>query len=259
MHATALKPRLLPLLLAALVTFGITGCASSQDPAQAYRTQTVADPIEPVNRAIFGFNNVVDMVLIEPTAKVYRFVLPEFARNSVQSFFRNLKSPVILANNLLQGDMGDAGVTSARFVINSTVGIGGLMDVAATQGLKYESEDFGQTLAAWGVGDGMYLVLPIMGPSTLRDTTGMVADGFADPVNLWAMNTDREWIIYTRAGLEGIDARSRSIDAIADMRRNSLDFYAAARSAYIQKRDSLIRDEDPENGYYYASPDFEEY
>lgn len=205
----------------------------------------INDPIEPVNRFIFGFNDVLDRFLIEPVAKGYKAVLPSFVRDSVQSFMRNLQSPLIVANNLLQGDVGDAGIALARFAINTTVGVGGLVDVAKTQGLNYEDEDFGQTLAKWGIGDGFYLVLPVIGPSSLRDTTGLLVDSYADPVRIVSENTDKEWIYVTRVVVQGIDTRSRMIEAIDDMRRNSLDYYAAMRSAYAQRRTALINDQKP--------------
>ena len=218
------------------------GGAYAKSPKE---TAEVSDPIEPVNRFIFGFNDILDKVLIEPLAKGYNAVLPNFVRDSIQSFMRNLSSPLIIANNLLQGNIGDAGIATGRFVINSTVGILGLVDVAKANGLNYKSEDFGQTLAVWGVGDGFYLVLPVLGPSTLRDTAGLAVDGYADPVRIVSDNTDKDWIYYTREGVEGLDNRSRLIKAVDDLRRNNLDYYAAVRSAYHQKRVSLIRDKKP--------------
>jgi len=207
----------------------------------AHAAKPVADPIEPVNRAVFSFNNVLDRFLIEPLAKGYRAVVPKVVRSGVQNFMRNLRTPVTVANDLLQGRIGDAGTATARFIINTTVGVGGLVDVAsAKEGLPYHSSDFGQTLATWGAGDGFYLVLPILGPSTLRDTAGLVVDNYADPVRIYARNTDREWIYYARAGLEGLDTRARLIEPIADMRRNSLDYYTAAKSAYMQRRSAII-------------------
>lgn len=243
------------LCLIAVMAGGVASCAKSQDPNVAMKTE-INDPIEPVNRAIFAFNNVLDIVLIEPIAKIYNAVFPGFVKDSVQSFMRNLRAPLIIGNNLLQGDVGDAGVATARFIINSTVGIAGLVDVASSQGLAYEDEDFGQTLAVWGLGDGFYVVLPLMGPSSLRDGTGKVVDMLADPVRIVASNTDNDWIYYTRNAVEGLDNRARLIKAIADLRKNSLDYYAAIRSAYGQKRASLIRDENPEAAA--AIPDYDE-
>jgi phospholipid-binding lipoprotein MlaA len=231
--------------LCLLLLTGTAACAKSQKPEVAYKNKEVADPIEPVNRFVFGFNDVLDRIIIEPLAKGYKFILPSFVRDSVQNFMHNLQSPLIVANNLLQGDVGDAGIATARFVINSTIGIVGLVDVADAQGLHYEDEDFGQTLAVWGLGDGFYIVLPILGPSSLRDTAGLAVDSYADPVRIVSDNMDEEWIYYTRGAIEGIDTRSRLIKPIEDMRRNSLDYYAAARSAYGQRRTALIHDEKP--------------
>ena len=234
--------KIIPAALCFSLVLGTTACTKSQNPNVAWKTQEIADPLEPVNRFIFGFNNILDKILIEPLAKGYNAVLPSFVRNSVQNFMHNLKSPLIIANNILQGDVGDAGTATARFVINSTVGIAGLIDVAKKQGLSYEAEDFGQTLATWGFGDGFYIVLPILGPSSLRDTVGIAADSFADPVRIIAFDTDNEWIYYTRNALEGLDNRARMSKAIDDLRRNSLDYYAAVRSTYSQRRTTLIHD-----------------
>lgn len=250
------KPGIFTIIgLSLLLVGSVSGCAKSQDPNAAYKSE-INDPIEPVNRAIFSFNNVLDLILLEPAAKIYNAVFPGFVRDSVQSFMRNLRSPLIIANNLLQGDIGDAGVASARFIINSTVGVAGLVDIASTQGLGYEEEDFGQTLAVWGLGDGFYLMLPVLGPSSLRDGVGRVGDMMADPVRIIAHNTDNDWIYYTRNAVEGLDNRARLVSAIEDLRKNSLDYYAAVRSAYAQKRASLVRDENPESSH--AIPDYDE-
>lgn len=236
---------------AASIVFGVAlvmslGVSSAQaEHTPSHQTKEISDPIEPVNRFIFGLNDVLDHIIFEPLAKGYKALLPKPVRNSVQNFMRNLASPLIIANSLLQGKFGDAGVATTRFVMNSTIGIGGLVDVAGAQGMTYKSEDFGQTLATWGVGNGPYVVLPILGPSSLRDTAGLAVDSYADPVRIVADNTDHMWAYYTKEAVEGLDNRSRLIEAIDDMRRNSLDYYAAARSAYTQKRASLIRDEDP--------------
>lgn len=234
------------MLLCAIMATGMTGCAKSADPNSAYKS-SLSDPIEPLNRGIFAFNNALDLVIIGPLAKIYNAVFPGFVKDSVQSFMRNLKSPLIIANSLLQGDISNAGVATARFIINTTVGIGGLVDVASKQGLNYRAEDFGQTLATWGLGEGMYIVLPVIGPSSLRDTAGLAVDTIADPVRIYAHNTDNMWIYYTRAAVEGIDTRNRMSKGLEDMRRNSLDYYAAVRSAYAQKRQSLVRNENVDN------------
>jgi phospholipid-binding lipoprotein MlaA len=242
--------------LALLLTLSLGACAGQ--PQSGYKAE-INDPIEPVNRAIFAFNNVFDRFLFEPVAKIYDAVFPGFVKDGVQNFMRNLRSPIIVANNLLQGDFGDAGVATARFVINSTVGVAGLVDVASTQGFNYEEEDFGQTLGVWGVGNGMYIVLPILGPSSLRDAGGKVADLAFDPLFIWSNNTHNDWVYYTRAGVEAIDNRARAIKAIDDLRKNSLDYYAAVRSAYGQRRAALVRDDGRhQNGAVVAMPDYDE-
>ena len=228
------------------LVIGVSGCAKTPPVTATYQSQQIADPLEPVNRAVFGFNNVLDEALIEPVAKGYNALLPRFVRDAIRNFMRNLQSPVDVANDLLQGRIKNAGVATARFVINSTVGISGLIDVATKKGMHYRDEDFGQTLASWGVGNGCYLVLPVLGPSTLRDATGTFVDGYADPFRLWTTNTGREGLYYAREALQGLDTRSRLIKPIDDMRKNSLDYYAAARSAYIQHRNALIRANDPQ-------------
>ncbi len=237
------------------------GACTTVNKNRTYNSQEIADPIEPVNRAIFGFNSFLDKILIEPIAKIYNAVLPFPVRESVRSFMRNLKTPITLANDILQGDMPAAQNTVTRFAINSTLGICGLFDVADSYDFEYREEDFGQTLAKWGSNDGFYLVLPILGPSSLRDAAGLVVDTVADPIRIVSNNTDNDWIQYTRAGLEGIDSRARLIDALDDLKKNSLDYYAAVRSAYGQKRVSLINNKHPKqltgNGSGYE--DFEDF
>ncbi len=257
--STTRSPRRLfaVIALSLLLAVSAAGCASSQNSNAAYKAE-VSDPIEPVNRAIFAFNNVFDRFLFEPVAKIYDAVFPGFVKDSIQSFMRNLRSPMIIANNLLQGDLNDAGVATARFMINSTVGVAGLIDVAATQGYAYEDEDFGQTLGVWGFGDGMYIVLPILGPSNARDLVGRVGDYASDPLQIWSNNTHNDWVYYTRGAVEAIDNRARAIKAIEDLRKNSLDYYAAVRSAYTQRRSALVNDKATHNGYAGALPDYDE-
>lgn len=199
------------------------------------------DPLEGLNRGIFEFNRVVDGLLIKPAAQIYRGVLPQQAQDSVRSFLRNLRTPIILVNDLLQGDRERAGTTMGRFLVNTTLGIAGLFDVAAELGMPFHDEDLGQTLATWGVGEGPYLMLPILGPSNPRDVVGLASEWFLDPVNLYARNQDADWVPWARAGLRGIDARARSIDALDELERTSLDYYAAIRSLYRQQRSNEIR------------------
>jgi len=222
----------------------VSGCASPSrdDPAAMAAYEEANDPLEGVNRAIFGFNEGTDILLIRPAAEIYREIVPNPIRNGFRNFLRNLRSPLTIANELLQGDWNGAEVATKRFLVNTTAGVGGVMDVAADAGLPYQSEDFGQTLAVWGIPDGPFLVLPLLGPSNFRDTAGIAAEAFGDPVNLWAANNDEDWVPTSRAGVGGLDTRAGLIEPIDDLRRNSLDYYASLRSLYRQNRQSEIGD-----------------
>lgn len=227
------------LLVSALLLGGCAGVPS--DPADRAAYYETNDPIEPVNRAIFRFNQGLDSVLLKPLATIYREVLPQTLQDGIRNFLNNLRSPVILANNLLQGDVDGAGETIARFTVNTIVGFGGFGDPAGDLGAEYRDEDFGQTLAVWGAGEGPYLMLPIFGPSNPRDVVGLVVDTLIDPINIWASNTDRDAIPVSRTVVRGIDRRSRNIKTIEDLEKSSLDFYATIRSLYRQVRDDAIR------------------
>lgn len=241
--------------LALLFCLSLAACATA--PGQQAGTDEVYDPLENVNRATFAFNDTLDQAFMEPVARGYRAVVPKPARTGLRNFLRNLKTPVNAANQLLQGDVEGMAHDITRGLINTTIGIGGLIDVAKDTGLEYEQEDFGQTLAVWGVGNGPYLVLPLFGPSSFRDTAGMVADYYADPLRLYLDNTDQEEWSYVRFGATALDRREELLDVLADLRKNSLDYYATVRSAYIQRRDAQIRDENPDNGGGAAIPDYD--
>jgi len=233
------------MAVAGLAALALSACASPE-------SSQIADPIEPVNRYIFAFNQAVDTTVLEPTATFYRDFVPAPARDSVRNFLRNLESPIVLANDVLQRDLEAAGITTQRFFINTTVGILGLFDRAAEMGLERRDEDFGQTLGTYGVGPGVYIVLPILGPSSLRDVAGMAVDYYFDPVNYYADNTDRRGITLARTAVRGIDARSRTIETLDEIERTSIDFYATIRSLYIQRRENDIR-----NGATPALPDLD--
>ncbi len=230
--------RNLCLAVTMILTTGLLSACASQEYGG------VSDPIEGVNRGIFKFNKVVDDAVMEPVAKGYRAAVPDPARTGVRNALRNLKTPTTLANNLLQADLSGAGNTLTRFFANTLFGLGGLIDVAAMDGVNYREEDFGQTLGVWGVGNGPYLVLPLLGPSSVRDTTGLLVDTYTDPVRLWLVNTDRHGWYYGRVAVASIDKREELLDVLSDLKKNSVDYYAAMRSAYIQKRDAQIRGND---------------
>lgn len=203
------------------------------------------DPIEPVNRFIFGFNSIVNDFILSPLAHGYNAAVPEIVRDSFASFLGNLSSPVVLANDLLQLEFGRAYRTAERTLINTTIGIGGIWDAASWMGREGHSEDFGQTLGAYGVGEGFYMVLPILGPSSPRDAIGKFGvDPFFDPVGLWLDDEGEDEWIWARAGAEGFTGYANIVDDLDTLEETSLDFYAAVRSFYRQKRKAEILNQD---------------
>lgn len=220
----------------ALMLFAVTGGALAQDADE------VNDPLEDFNRAIFEFNRGFDKVILKPLAEGYRFVLPEQLRDVVKSFLDNLRTPIILANDLLQGKFGRAGITLNRFLFNSTFGIGGLVDIAGDLGMPGHDEDFGQTLGWWGAGEGFYLVLPIFGSAPPRDAIGLVVDTFLDPLTY--ADIPFEWS-FGRTAMRAVDTRARFIETLDEIEETSIDFYATMRSLYRQRRDDEIRDGGP--------------
>lgn len=225
------------------------GCATKPDPTdeaavQAYNEAN--DPLEPMNRYFFEVNQFLDEILLKPFAGWYHLAMPDPAEDGVRNFLRNLKSPVYLANDLFQGEWDRAGTTAARFVINSTIGIGGIIDVASMMDLKYHEEDFGQTLAVYGAGEGPYLHLPILGPSNPRDATGRLVDYALDPLTWVGYVYDVSYINTARAGLDAIDTRARNLEAIDELKKGSVDFYATVRSLYRQRRNDLIKNGETE-------------
>lgn len=221
----------------------MTACATPpSDPAARAEFEATNDPLEPLNREIFEFNQLLDRFLLKPVAQGYRTVIPDFGRNAVRHFLDNLGEPVIFANDVMQGEFKSAHDTFARFLINSTFGVGGTIDLAGSTGLERQSGDFGQTLYSWGVPSGPYLVLPIFGPSDPRDTSGMAVDGVMDPFGYLAdaYGAGSSAMISRMAG-SGVDLRSRNIETIDDLQRNAIDFYAEIRSLYRQHRASELR------------------
>jgi phospholipid-binding lipoprotein MlaA len=222
------------LVLSLVVAVGfLGGCATTaHDPR---------DPLEPVNRAIYTFNEHVDGLVLKPAAELYRLVLPSFVRTGVGNFFSNLGDVIVALNNLLQGKVSNAASDASRVAVNSTIGVLGFIDVASRIGLPKHDEDFGQTLGWWGMGDGPYLVLPLLGPSNFRDAVGRVGDFYVDPVTYVDPTRARNqlWgtrVVSTRADLLGA---SRVLEAAA------LDPYVFVRDAYLQRRRNLIYDGNP--------------
>jgi phospholipid-binding lipoprotein MlaA len=209
------------------------GCATSGNPK---------DPLEGVNRAVFAFNEGLDKAVIKPVAQGYEAAVPLPARTWVSNFFANVSDLFVAVNNLLQGKPGEAGSDIGRLAVNSTIGILGFFDVASELGLEKHEEDFGQTLGRWGVGDGPYVVLPFFGPRTLRDTAGLVVDGYADPVYYAIEDVPTRNILYaTRI----ISTRAQLLPADKVIEEAALDKYTYIRDAYLQRRRNLIHDGNP--------------
>ncbi len=200
-------------------------------------TEPIDDPLEDVNRAIFAVNDVIDRFLLRPIAWVYGEVMPAPLKTAVNNGFRNIGAPVRLANDILQLDMEGASATLIRFTLNSTLGAGGLFDVAARMGLPGHPADFGQTLHHYGVGPGPYVVVPLLGPSTVRDGVGTVADTFLHPFTYLLDNDTNLELLGGRI----VTTRETLIEPLDKLRAGSLDYYAAVRSAYYQDRAVELR------------------
>lgn len=199
------------------------------------------DPLEDINRGIFFVNEFLDMVLIEPVGKIYKDLLPESLRISIGYALRNLSEPIVFVNNILQGNLEQARVTFWRLILNSTLGVGGLFDVSTSLGFPYKKEDFGLTLASWGVCSGPYIVLPVLGPSSLRDSIGRIGDFSFDPINWWAIFDNQIFYSYTRSGAQIIDAKSDAITLMDELKKDSVDYYATIRAWYLERRKALAK------------------
>lgn len=217
----------------------MTGCATT---VQNERVAKI-DPFEPMNRAVFTFNEKADDYVIKPLAEAYKFVLPEFVRTGVTNFFSNINDVLIAANNLLQGKPTDAASDIGRFLINSTIGVLGLFDVATDMGLDKNREDFGQTLGVWGISDGPYVVLPFFGASNIRDTVGLVVDIETDfMINTNKLNSDEKIAVNA---LRVINRRADLLDAGQLLEDAAFDKYSFVRDGYLQRRRSQIYDGNP--------------
>jgi phospholipid-binding lipoprotein MlaA len=231
------------LVLGAVLLLGLVGCATvPQDPAALAAFKAANDPLEPLNRKTFAFNQGLDRFLLKPIAKAYVRTIPSAGRNGIRNVVKNLHEPIVLVNNLLQGEFKRAGTTLGRFVSNSTIGVAGVMDFASRHGLPQQSGDFGQTLYVWGVHEGPYLVLPVMGPSNPRDGFGMGADIFTNPFLYLAPRFKyKTSLSVSEATISGVDERARNLDTLDEIQREAVDFYASMRSLYRQNRAAELR------------------
>jgi phospholipid-binding lipoprotein MlaA len=215
-----------------LLSMGLLGCATNGDRR---------DPLEPLNRGIYKFNDVVDRTVLKPVATGYREVTPDPVRTAVGNFFSNLDDALVLLNDLFQFKLEQAASDFSRLVWNTTAGIAGLIDVATPMELPKHNEDFGQTLGYWGIGNGPYLVLPLFGPSTLRDTVGLAVDSRFDPVWQHTPVDERN----TAVTIHTVDGRSRLLDAEKVLDEAAIDRYVFLRDAYLQRRRGLVYDGNP--------------
>ncbi len=233
--------------LAALVAMSVLvgGCATvpdrTEDP-EGYADYVEAnDPLEPFNRAVFEFNRAFDTMLLRPLAIFYKGFVPPPLQRGIHNALANLREPATFVNNLLQAQPEKAGAALARFTLNSTLGIAGLSNAAEDFGWERQDEDFGQTLAVWGVGEGPFLMLPFLGPSNPRDAVGRGVDSLIiDPFGLLGALIDSSTALtvfaVTRTGLTAVDARAGVLDEFDELEKSSLDFYATLRSAFRQNR-----------------------
>ncbi|MBL8551555.1 MAG: VacJ family lipoprotein [Hyphomonadaceae bacterium] len=208
--------------------------------APAYAQNRDYDPWERTNRKLFAVHEAVDKAALGPTAREYRRVTPTPVRSGVSNFLRNLRGPQIFANDLLQGEFKRAGATAARFTINSTLGVAGVFDPAAQMGIERHSEDFGQTLAVWGVPSGPYVFIPVLGPTSVRDGAGAIANFALDPFTWMDFRGDDEFMVF-RTGMTALAARESVIEAVDNVRQSSIDPYVTIRSTYGLLRESSIR------------------
>jgi len=221
------------LLSACATAGGGETAAPARDPNDIY------DPWEGWNRRMFALNNAIDRAVLEPTALGYRAVTTRQFRRSARNFFANLSSPMVFANDLLQLEFKRSGVTLGRFAMNSTLGVGGLFDPADDVGLQRHGEDFGQTLATYGVPPGPYLVVPLLGPTTLRDGPAAVVDNLFDPAT-YILTPAANYYRLSRTGGNVVTLREQFQDPLQDLRNNSLDFYTSYQSFYWQARRNAI-------------------
>ena len=240
-----LKKLLIISLSALLISFNVNAASDGELIIKKNQPAEIKDCFENLNRATFAFNQALDGVIFEPVASIYK-KLPSPLRSGVGNSLDNLSNLVTIPNNILQGDFKKAGINTGRFLINTTVGVLGLIDVAQHIGLsEYEKEDYGQSLAKLGVGPGCYLVLPVLGPSTVRDTAGSFVNLLGGDAwyNVTVKNDTQHFSdidYYSSRLTSGINFRAKNYDSIENLEKNSLDFYASVKSLYLQDRQQKI-------------------
>lgn len=244
----------------------LSSCATvPENPRERAVFEANNDPLEPLNRQIFAFNLRADKYVMRPVINGYRYITTPDFRKNVRTFFANLKTPLTLVNDVLQLNFANAGRSLSRFTINTTLGFFGVFDVADRLGIAPHTEGFANTLGVWGVPSGPYLMLPLLGPSNIRDATGMAADIFLDPVTYLAAYKDNDTLFALSLGVDVLDAvvsYENVVDLMDDAKKNSLDFYAYIRSmhqqfrrAAMQKAQASSADEPEKQSYEFSFDD----
>lgn len=228
------------LALSFVALIALSGCSSMpKSKAEQAEARATNDPIEPINCAIFDVNDFLDRLLIRPMAELYRVTVPPPLRDRVAAILKNMAEPVIFANNLLQGRFSNAGTTISRFFINTTLGGAGMFEVASGYGFERQTGDFGQTLHTWGMGEGPYIVLPLFGPSNVRDAIGLGVDTVISPwkyVVSYGDSTIEDTFMISSMTASALTRREANIEGLDALREGSLNFYAQMRSVYRQHR-----------------------
>ena len=245
------------VLLIVVSTGTLSGCTSVQNqPDVSVLKDEENDPLEPMNRGVFAFNQVADKAVLKPVAKGYRWAVPDFVRNSVSNVFETLKQPAYFLNTLLQGNVKDAFYVLERTGVNLTFGCLGLFDVASEMNIPAPDNDFGQTLAKWGWhNEGPFLMLPLIGPSNPRDTLGYVADAATNPLD-WRLRKEPV-LVYGMTAIEGFAKRERALELLDNLEKSSTDYYAAMRTMYRQNRQKKINKVLPEDKQTVNSYEFD--
>jgi len=230
----SLKRYFLTLVLAAFVVLSAGAAFAQSDDTN--------DPWESVNRKFFNFDLFLDRVLVKPVARAYVKVVPAPGRHAIRHVIDNMNEPIVFGNNVLQGQFRRANITLGRFLLNSTFGLAGILDLGSHSDLPKQTGDFGQTLYSWGVGSGPYLFLPVLGPTNPRDAVGFGVDSAADPVGyaFWGAGNLR-WVNPTRSLTDNIDLRSQQLDTLDELQKNAIDFYSEIRSLARQRRAIELR------------------
>ena len=245
-----MKKIIIPLLITFFIAFSVNAGTDGENSLSKKKSSEVKDCFEGLNRATFAFNLGLDRFLFEPIAKGYR-KLPTPIRKSASNVVANLSNLTTIPNNFLQGDFALGGTNVARFGINTTAGILGIFNVASKIGFsEYEKEDYGQTLGKWGVGAGCYVVIPVLGPSTVRDTVGSFLNVLGgDPYYNVSTHGNNEYlsdkVFMTTKVISGVDFRAKNLESIDNLEKNSMDFYASVRSLYLQDRQQKIKNSNP--------------